>query len=656
MGHLENFEQHETEVTSATLATAEMEPIERLLLEEGLVSEKQIDRAHRIIARMQEPKPVGEVLVKMGVLAQAEYDRVVRLRKSSLSLADILHQDGVLDDKGFTAYEKARLEAPDRTDQDILVGQGFVTEEQVLRAIATKHEITYLEPDVSLIDKTLLSKASVPYLIKHRLLPFRRVEGTLTVIMADPLDKDLIREMENIYSTPIRQCGAPSDKIIGALETLERLRESGGEIATTLQYHDIEEPDQEAGTGEGAIRIVDHLLYQAIRMGASDLHIEPLRSKVRVRMRVDGVIRNLTDLPVDFAARISSRVKILAEMDIAERRLHQDGRFFVRAEGREIDLRVSSYASMFGETLVLRLLDRHRGLMPLAALGFQPRIQKMLKDLILRSSSGMMLVTGPTGSGKTTTMYSFIDYVKNDTLKIITCENPVEYILDGTTQCSVNEKSGPTFADSLRSIVRQDPDIVVVGEIRDAATVDLATEAALTGHKVLSTFHTEDAVAAVVRLLEMGVEPFLVSSTLACIVAQRLVRRICDNCRKPAEYTKRDLRYLGLTSADLHEMPVFEGAGCSECGGTGYRGRIGVYEVLMLDDDFRDAILRRPGSKQLRMLARNLPGFLTLQEGGLLKALAGETTLSELADKVPRDPNARNLNDIREIAAIRRFR
>jgi type IV pilus assembly protein PilB len=606
---------------------------------------------------MQDPQPIGEVLVKLGMLASTDYDRIVRLHQSNLGVTDILRQEGALDDVALEAYQKAKSEQPRSAEREILLGNGLVTEEQFLRAISTKHGIPYLEPDVSLVDKALLSKASAPYLARNKVLPFRMIDGCLSVIMADPLDRDLISEIERIYSCPIKPCGAPTDKITEALETLVRLKESGSaHIDTALQYHEIEEMPEDESSGEGAIRIVDHLLSQAIKMGASDLHLEPLRNKVRVRVRVDGSVRHLTDLPVDFTPRISSRVKVLASMDIAERRLHQDGRFYVRADGRDVDIRVSSYASMFGETIVMRLLDRRRGLIPLEGLGFQPRVLKLVKDLILRSSSGMLLVTGPTGSGKTTTMYSFVDHIKEDTLKIITCENPVEYILEGTTQCSVNEKTGPTFVDSLRAIVRQDPDIVVVGEIRDKATVGLATEAALTGHKVLSTFHTEDAVAAVVRLLEMGIEPFLVSSTLSCIVAQRLVRRICEKCRRPGEYSKRDLRYLGLTSADLQDMPVFEGAGCLECGGTGYRGRIGVHEVLMLDDDFRDAILRRPGSKQLRVLARNLPGFLTLQESGLLKVLTGETTLSEIADKVPRDPDARSLKDTREVAAIRRFR
>jgi type IV pilus assembly protein PilB len=456
---------------------------------------------------------------------------------------------------------------------------------------------------------------------------------------------------------PIKPCASVRPKIEEALNTLERIRDQGHtEVATSLHYKDLHDLPQGDEAGEGAVKIVDHILSQAVDLGASDLHIEPLENKVRARVRVDGVLRHLTDLPGDFAPRILSRVKVLAQMDIAERRLHQDGRFFVEADGREVDIRVSSYASVFGETLVLRLLDRRKGLMPLEALGFEARILGLLQEVVLRASSGMVLITGPTGSGKTTTMYSFVDFTRDDSLKIISCENPVEYVLDGTTQCSVHEKTGPTFADSLKAIVRQDPDIIVVGEIRDKTTAELATESALTGHKVFSTFHTEDGVATVVRLLEMKVEPFLVASTLTCIIAQRLVRRTCEHCRKPAEASKRDMRFLGLDRDYLKGVSLLEGAGCPKCGGTGYIGRTGIHEVLLLEDDFRDAVLHRASSKDLRSIAKTIPGFLTLEEDGLLKVATGKTTLSEIADNAPCDSGLRPLPVIKEVASLRRAR
>ncbi len=641
--------------TASTTTPSEATDLETLLVSQGLVTGEQIQKARRIIGRLQTPMPVGEVLIELGQLARSELERVVKAHRSSLSLVQILHEDGVLKDSGLNAYREIKVLNPALSDREILLGQNIVTEEQFLQALRTKFDIPYVEPEVSLVDASLINKVSLPYLIRNRILPFRITDGYLTAIMADPLDLGLIHELERLYSVAVKPCGAPSEKIIEALETLDRLRHSEGEeVSTNLQYRDMKDMPEDDESGEGAIKIVDYLLYQAIAAGASDLHIEPFQSKVRVRQRTDGVMRKLTDLPADFGGRIGSRVKILGGMDIAERRLHQDGRFCVKVDGREIDIRVSTYASMFGETLVLRLLDRARGLVPLDSLGFEPRILSMLRDIVLRTSSGLVMVTGPTGSGKTTTMYSFVDCINDDTLKVITCENPVEYVLEGTTQCSVNEKVGPTFADSLRAMVRQDPDVIVVGEIRDSLTANLAAEAALTGHKVLSTFHTEDAVTAVIRLLELGVEPFLVSSTLSCVIAQRLVRRICDHCRQAGECSKKDLRFLGLSDAEVRSFPVSAGTGCSACNQTGYRGRVGIHEFMVLDDDFRDAILRRCSSRELRALAKNLPGFVTLQEDGILKVVAGKTTLSEIADNAPRDLGARPLAVIQEVAQMRR--
>jgi type IV pilus assembly protein PilB len=376
---------------------------------------------------------------------------------------------------------------------------------------------------------------------------------------------------------------------------------------------------------------------------------------VRVRVRVDGALQDLTDLPAGFAPQVTSRVKVLAGANIAERRLHQDGRIAVRIDGREVDIRVSCYASTYGETIVMRLLDRRRGLVPIDELGFEPRVLSMMRDITLRTASGMVLVTGPTGSGKTTTLYSFVDYVNASDLKIISCEDPVEYVLDGVTQCSVNARSGPTFADSLRAIVRQDPDIIVVGEVRDPETAGLAVECALTGHKVYSTFHTEDAVGAVIRLLDMRIEPYLVSSVLSCVTAQRLVRRVCAHCRRPGVSRPEDLRFLGIGRSDLGGFNLAEGAGCERCAGSGFQGRMGIHEVLVPDDDFRDAVLRRAPSKELRQLARRIPTFITLHEAGLLRASQGDTTLAEVVANAPLDTGARPIESLVEAVGLGRL-
>jgi type IV pilus assembly protein PilB len=628
--------------------------LETLILEEGGVSQKQIDRARRIAARLSEPKPLGLVLVELGQLARSEYERLIRLHRSRLALPLILYQDGALSDEGLARYRERKSADPGLPDREILVGGNLVTEQQFLQALCVKNDIEFVEPEVALVDDSLLAKASMSYLVRQRALPFQEMEGAVAVILADPLDDRLIMDLERIFGRPVKPFGAPSDKILEALRILDRLEDSDGKDAkTSLQYRTIEDIEPGDDSGEEAVRLVDYLLYRAIEVGASDLHIEPLQSRVRVRVRVDGAMRPLTELPGSYAARVVSRIKVLGGADIAERRLHQDGRLLVKVEDREIDIRLSTYASVFGETIVLRLLDRRRGLVPLDGLGFESSVLTVLRDVVLRASSGLVLVTGPTGSGKTTTLYSFIDYVLDDSIKVITSEDPVEYVLEGVTQCSVNEKSGPTFADSLRAMLRQDPDIIVLGEIRDKVTAELGVEAALTGHKVFCTFHTEDSVSAVLRLLDMGVEPFLVSSTLSCIVAQRLLLRLCEDCRRQGRASPRDLRFLGMAPEDLGRQPVMEGVGCANCGNTGYRGRLGIHEVLLPDDDFRDAVLRRAPSRELRALTRKLPVFLTLQEDGFLKAVKGETTLSEIADNVPRDPDARPLNVLREITSTR---
>lgn len=628
--------------------------IETLLLEQGLVTDEQLTRAERITSKLKEPKPLGEVLVELGQLAQSDYDRVLQLHRSRQDLVGILRDEGSLSEENLAILQKLQSEHPERTPRQILLDKNLVSEKQFLSAISIKHGIPCVKPEAALVDEKLLAKTSFPYLKRNNVLPVRMIDGKLTVILADPKNVVIIQELERIFEVRITVNSAPTDEIQEALEKLERIKEKGGgKQNASIQYREIEEVEDGDEIGEEAVQLVDFLFCRAIEIGASDLHIEPKARKLTVRARVDGVIQPLVELAPDLAPRIVSRVKILAGADIAERRRHQDGRIFLRIEGRDVDIRVSTYASMYGETLVLRLLDRNKGLVGLNDLGFEPMIKNALRDLVLRTSSGLVMVTGPTGSGKTTTLYSFIDHIMNPSLKVISCEDPVEYVLDDAVQCSVNEKSGPTFADSLRAILRQDPDIIVVGEIRDKKTASLAVEAALTGHKVYSTFHTEDAVSAVVRLLEMGLEPFLVASTLNCIVAQRLVRRMCRKCLQEGSLSRKDLRFLGLQKNDLAGTKIMAGAGCSHCGETGFQGRMGVHEVLLPDDDFRDAILRRASSKELRELARRLPCFLTLQEDGLLKVAAGGTTAGEIADNVPRDQDSRPLATLKEIAELR---
>jgi len=626
--------------------------LEQELLASGAVSPAAVERANRIRARLETPRPLHDVLIEMGALSATQLETVKRRRRTRMSLAALLLEDGALDAASATLFDQAKAAEPSRTDRDLLIEGGLVTEEQYLRAVGAKLDIPFIEPEIGEIQTDLYRKTPFAYLIKNQVLPLRIADGVLEVTVAAPENDALVGEVERSYGMRARRFCSTAFRITETLRTLERLRGMPSDRDLfKIQYRELDRAyDGPVESGEEAIQLVDYLLSRAMEMGASDLHVEPTPSKVRARVRIDGILHHLTDLPIDFTARIVARIKILARIDVTEKRLHQDGKIHIKIGGREIDIRVSTYVSVFGETVVMRLLDRERGILPLDQVGFQPRALSLLRETVLSSSAGMVLTVGPTGSGKTTTLYSFIHHTNDPSRKVITCEEPVEYVIDGIIQCTVNAKTGPTFADSLRAIVRQDPDTIVVGEIRDSVTAHLATEAALTGHKVFSTFHTEDAVGAFVRLTEIGVEPFLVASTLSAVIAQRLVRRLCTECRVPHRPSGSELRLLGLDRNDLAGIALRRGKGCGHCSSTGFRGRVAIHEVLVPDDAFREAVLSRASSGVLRDLARSLPAFLTMQEDGLLKACRGVTSLSEVITNAPRDTAPRSLDAIRRIA------
>jgi len=374
------------------------------------------------------------------------------------------------------------------------------------------------------------------------------------------------------------------------------------------------------------VRLVNLLLIEALDARASDVHLEAYQDGLRVRYRVDGVLQNAPSPPPHLTAAIISRLKIMAELDIAERRLPQDGRIRLRLQNRQVDVRVSTVPTLRGESVVLRLLDKERGRISLLELGMAPDTLELFSEVVARPH-GIVLVTGPTGSGKTTTLYAAVEMIRTGREKILTVEDPVEYELVGVPQVPVNEKVGVTFAAALRSLLRQDPDIILVGEIRDAETAQIATQASLTGHLVLSTFHTNDAPTALTRLLDLDVAAYLVASTVDAVLAQRLVRVICTNCKAETAPDKAAGRRLNLEALDLTR--VWKGRGCDECRGTGYRGRTGVYELLVMDSDLRLEVQRRRGSEELRSMAIE-KGMRTLLDDGLRAVRAGVTTLDEV--------------------------
>jgi len=516
---------------------------------------------------------------------------------------------------------------------EALIALGAVTEDDVLRALALQQNLPYVWREELPSSVPVLKNVSAKYLRESRVCPLSIEGSVLTVASADPLNP--------IVADELRQATGLSVKVVvssvaGILEAIDRTYDGA---ATPLQR--IVEGMDEDGGADGdedvntlrdmafeapVVRLVNLLVENAISAEASDIHIEPFEDTLRIRYRVDGILYEQESPPRRLQAAVTSRIKIMAEMNIAERRLPQDGRIRVTLHGQRVDIRVSTMPTVHGESIVMRLLQRSSVFLPLEKLGFPAETLKRFQSLIKRPH-GILLVTGPTGSGKTTTLYAALDKINAPGVKIITVEDPVEYQLKGVNQIPVKPKIGLSFAQGLRHIVRQDPDVILVGEIRDLETAEIAIQASLTGHLVFSTLHTNDAPGAITRLQDMGVEPYLVASVLEGVLAQRLVRRICPSCRVPDPPSQADLDALGVKG--VAGGLLCRGKGCDECRGTGYRGRSGIYELFVLDEDARSLILRRASTRDIRQHAIQR-GMVTLRMDGWKRACEGVTTVEEI--------------------------
>jgi general secretion pathway protein E len=477
------------------------------------------------------------------------------------------------------------------------------------------------------------------YARRNAVLPLRRQADEVVVAIADPRALGTLDDLRVLYDCPVRVVVVPAEALTDALNRAYDLASgSAAELMGDLEEErldliatELEEPRDllEAGDEAPIIRLVNSLLFQAVKDRASDIHIEPFERSLTVRFRIDGILYDVISPPKRFQPIIISRVKIMAGLNIAEKRLPQDGRIRTKVAGKDIDVRVSVIPTAFGERVVLRLLDRSSTLLGLEELGLTGRNLTLVERLV-RQSHGIVLVTGPTGSGKTTTLYAALSTINSSERNIITIEDPIEYQLHGVGQMQVNPKIDLTFANGLRSILRQDPDVIMVGEIRDGETAEIAIQAALTGHLVFSTLHTNDSASAVTRLVEMGTEPFLVSSSVIAVMAQRLVRRVCEGCRRVVRPEAEALAEVGLTPDMLAGRTIYGGgAGCDACKQTGYRGRTGIHELLAVDDDVRALIMKNSDAVAIRRAA-TAAGMLTLREDGAAKVLAGDTTIEEV--------------------------
>jgi general secretion pathway protein E len=541
---------------------------------------------------------------------------------------------GFLSEAQWEESLSLQRESGGRVDR-ILVERGYVSEKDILKALAFILGLPYR--DTIEVESDSLSPA-IPesFLRENNCVPVSLENGVVTVATSDPLNTEVLNEMAVVLGAPAKVVVASGEEIGRALDEFSVSHvDSAESMIRDMKGAEIEAGPQSIGEAEDlldlaskapVIKLVNLILFQAVKERVSDIHIQPYEKELRVRYRVDGILHDVHSPPKHLATAIISRIKVMADLDIAERRLPQDGRATIKVDNRQIDIRISIVPTAFGERLVMRLLDKENLFLGLEELGLSSEKLTTVERLI-HSSHGIILVTGPTGSGKTTTLYAALSGINSPDKNIITIEDPIEYQLPGISQIQVKPKIGLTFASGLRHIVRQDPDIIMVGEIRDVETAEIAVHASLTGHLVFSTLHTNDASGAIARLLDMGIEPYLISSSVIAVVAQRLVRLICEKCRKPYVPDEESLAEIGLKKSDTKTL--YRGTGCPDCLDTGYRQRTGIYEIVVLDDGIRDLILRRADSNTIRKKAFE-KGMDTLRSDGAQKVLKGLTTIEEV--------------------------
>jgi len=570
--------------------------------------------------------------------------RPLRKYRPRKTLGEILREKGWATDEQIEECAQAAREEGGVLG-GLLVARGHITEQQLVHALAEQAGMEVIDLDALQIPPDIVDRVSLSIAEVYRIMPVKFEDGVLTVAMADPLHVQALDdlrfmlncEVEGVVASEAAVERAISKYYAGQRESVEQLirdiEESREELTYDIQYGqqstsiDIEQL-QEMANSMPVVKLLNLILLQAIKDQSSDIHFEPFEDEFKVRYRVDGVLYEMMPPPRHLALAITSRIKVMSNLDIAETRLPQDGRIELNMGGNPVDLRISTLPCLHGESVVMRVLDRSVVSLDLDRLGLREDEVKVAKSLIDKPH-GIILCTGPTGSGKTTTLYSMLNYANDVGIKIITTEDPVEYDLEGIMQCQINEEIGVTFAKCLRSILRQDPDKILVGEIRDLETAQIAIQASLTGHIVLSTLHTNDAPTTITRLVDLGVPPFLICATLEAVIAQRLVRTICTHCKTQYEPSAESLASIGLTPDDLGGKNFCYGKGCQHCNNTGYRGRIAIFEILIMSDTIRELVMKNESANTLRAVARQ-EGMRTLRESGLLHIYDGITTIEEV--------------------------
>jgi len=553
-------------------------------------------------------------------------------------LLDVLMDEGRLDEASLEEDLRLLSKEDDRAFGEALVQRGILTREDLARAWAELMAIPFWPRlEARGVDGQIISQIPIHFARKHHLVPVKQENGDLWVAIADPLGLEPLDAVRVRTGMKIRPVISLKEEILRTInrvyhesaDSAEQVLADLEEVGAGRSLAELEESEDllESSADAPVIKLVNTILSEAVRVRASDIHIEPYQKELKIRYRVDGVLYNSITPSRHLHSAIVSRIKVMAKMNIAEKRLPQDGRIRLKVADRDFDIRVSTLPTSFGERVVLRLLDKTSVLLGLEEVGLSPEQMELFEKLIT-APNGIILVTGPTGSGKTTTLYAALNRINSPDKNIITIEDPVEYQLPGIGQIQVNNKIGLTFAKGLRSIVRQDPDVILVGEIRDTETAEISIHAALTGHLVFSTLHTNDAAGAITRLIDMGIEPFLVSSSVNAILAQRLVRVICPKCKEPYKPNLRTLKELGVHGED-EEVILYRGKGCDACLNTGYRGRTGIFEFLVVDDTLRGLVLQTSDAATIKRAAMK-SGMRTLREDGIRKVRMGITTIEEV--------------------------
>ena len=566
------------------------------------------------MAMQPQRKLIGQILTEQGFVTESQIEEALKIQR----------------DKGGVIGE-------------ILRTLGYAGEDAIVTALGIQSGMETVDLDNISIPPEVIEKVSVSIASIYRIVPISFENNTLTVAMAEPHNLDVLDDLRFMLSCEVHGAIASESSVDSAIEKFYSTKKAevdnivrniqtsnAGDIEVDFSHKEgsINLDLQEQITSAPVVKLLNYILVQAIKDQSSDIHFEPFEDDFKVRYRVDGVLYDMLPPPRHLAHAITSRVKVMSQLNIAETRLPQDGRIQLTIGGKPVDMRVSTLPTLFGESVVMRVLDRSVISLDLDRLGLREDELNTFRSLI-NKPHGIVLVTGPTGSGKTTTLYSCLNEANDIGIKIITTEDPVEYDLDGIVQVEINEGIGVTFAACLRSILRQDPDKILIGEIRDIETAEIAIRASLTGHLVFSTLHTNDAPSAVTRLLDMSLEPFLIAATVEAVIGQRLVRNICTHCKEAYEPTDDMLMQLNLTREDVRDKTFYYGKGCDNCNNTGYRGRSAVFEVMMMTDRIRELLQQRASTSAIRQIARE-QGMRTMRESGLLKIYDGTTTIEEV--------------------------